>query len=43
MNNKTIYDAPALEIVECTVERGFSDSDITNGTTIPGFDDENKI
>lgn len=36
------YQAPAIEIVECKVERGFDVSG-ESGTTIPGFDNENEI
>ena len=36
------YQAPAIEIVECVVERGF---DLSGGsdTTIPDFDNENEM
>lgn len=36
------YQAPAIEIVECAVERGFDVSG-EGGTTIPGFDNENEM
>lgn len=36
------YQAPAIEIVECAVERGFDVSG-ESGTTIPDFDNENEI
>ena len=36
------YQAPAIEVVECAVERGFDISG-ESGTTIPGFDNENDI
>ena len=36
------YQAPAIEVVECKVERGFDVSG-EGGTTIPGFDNENEM
>ena len=36
------YNAPAIEVVECAVERGF-DVSSESGTTIPDFDNENEI
>lgn len=36
------YNAPAIEIVECKVERGF---DVSGGgeTGLPDFDNENEM
>lgn len=36
------YQAPAIEVVECAVERGF-DVSVESGTTIPDFDNENEM
>lgn len=36
------YQAPAIEVVECAVERGFDVSG-ESGPTIPDFDNENEI
>ena len=36
------YNAPAIEVVECAVERGF---DVSGGgeTWLPDFDNENEM